>query len=81
LTTGLDQILMALVEQTPEWRSALSAEDAMLVERRLRGATLEEIGAAFGMTRAGIRRRLYGEGHGALRKGGALGSLRRMHRR
>lgn len=80
MTTRLDRILMALVGQTPEWCSALSAEDRTLVEKRLGGATLEEIGEQFGLTRAGVRSRLYGVGHGAIRRGGVLGSLRRVHR-
>ncbi|HEY3367025.1 MAG TPA: hypothetical protein VGK74_18385 [Symbiobacteriaceae bacterium] len=74
--TKLDQMLWRLLERVPQWRDLLDPSDVELVEQRLGGATLEAIGVAHGLTRQGIRVRLYGYGNGARRSGGIAGRLR-----
>jgi|GEM_PF-4380761 len=79
--TNLDQWLLTLIEKVPGWRSLMSAEDIWLVEHRLTGAALRELADETKLTQAGVRARLYGEGHGRIRRGGVIGQLNRTLKR
>lgn len=81
MRTPLDEVLFRLLDLHPEWSSFLSPEDAEMLLRRRQGASLKELAAQAGLTVAGVRLRLYGEGHGRVRTGGVLGRLRGLTRR
>lgn len=74
--TKLDETLFALIDTLKDWAGVLEPVDVRMLKMRRRGATLKEIADKFGMTPAGVRRRLYGAGTGRVRHGGAFGRLR-----
>ncbi|MGE5676015.1 MAG: hypothetical protein ACM3XM_19430 [Mycobacterium leprae] len=81
MRTELDALLFALMERNPEWTELLTADEVQMVLLRQQGASLERIAAGWGMTKAGVRLRLYGNGCGKRRSGGVLGQLRNLDRR
>lgn len=78
MRTGLDATLLRLVEARPDWRQYLDPRELLLVERRLNGASLRQLAGEFGCTAPGVRVRLFGEGHGLVRRGGILWRLRKL---
>jgi hypothetical protein len=77
MKTTLDEALFRLLDAHPDWISRLAPADADLLLRRRQGASLRALGALSGLTPAGVRARLYGQGCGRLvRSGGVLGKLR-----
>lgn len=79
--TRLDRMLQGLISAIPEWELLLPPEEVHLLKRRMDGATLQELAAEFGLTKAGVRHRLYGAGCGGVRHGGVLGRLRGLKRK
>lgn len=76
MKTQLDEMLFRLMDAHPDWKFRLAPDDADLLLRRRQGASLRDLGERVGMTVAGVRARLYGEGCGLMRSGGVLGKLR-----
>jgi hypothetical protein len=80
MKTKLDEELEQILQHLPQWDQLLDPNEVDLVKRRLHGATFEELAAEAQLTRAGVRLRLYGTGHGRRRSGGILGRLRALTR-
>lgn len=81
MRTRLDDLLFQLLDETPNWSDVVSADQVPLAQRRREGASLNQIAREFGLTKAGVRLRLYGTGVGMRRGGGLLGQLRILARR
>jgi len=81
MQTRLDQALLRILQDVPDWGTVLAQADAHLLQRRLEGATLSQLATDSHLTVPGVRFRLYGAGHGGVRRGGVLGCLRTRGRR
>jgi hypothetical protein len=75
MKTPLDETLFRLMDAHSDWASGLTPEEADLLLRRRRGASLKELAERLHLTAAGVRHRLYGAGCGPRRRGGVLGKL------
>lgn len=81
MRTRLDEALFALADAHPEWVQSLSQEQQHILLLRRQGVRLHQIAAEYGLSKAAIRSRLYGEGMGLKRAGGILGHFRWLHTR
>lgn len=76
MTTALDEALFRLMDAEGTWATVLTEKEIQLLLLRKSGSTLETLAAHAGLSVCGVRRLLYGDGRGRVRRGGVFGRLR-----